>query len=223
VGAYLESLLSRINTPLLERFNVTLFTQLTFKLPRLCHFTRTIEGLRHPGPNVVFNRDGVSFITGAHRFGDGPFSLKVRCKQLGWQIAAATQVCNSVAEDVNLSLTVVHLLGGMQLMEQRGVSFSGHLTDEEASHRLSTCIRTPRCSGVVRGRVDAMATQAPRHLAPVETEHANPSSTLIDSPPFSPSLSVYPLPIPVHHPQHAHSTDSFVMVDREVMVEQEVG
>jgi hypothetical protein len=56
VGAYSESLLSRINTPLLERFNVTLFTQLTFKLPRLCHFTRTTEGLRHPGSSDISGR-----------------------------------------------------------------------------------------------------------------------------------------------------------------------
>ena len=108
MSAYLESLLSRINTLLLERFNVTLFTQLPFKLPRLCHFTRSTEGPRLLGASAVFNRDGVSFITSAHQFGDGPFSLKVRCKELGWQIAAATQVCNmlepvlSVAEDVNL-------------------------------------------------------------------------------------------------------------------------
>ena len=232
VGAYLESLLSLISTPLLERFNVTLFTQLTFKLPRLFHFTRTTEGLRYPVASVVFNRDGVSFIAGAHRFGDGPFSLQVRCKQLEWQIAAATQICNalepvlSVVEDVNLEFDsrppawrdAVDGTAWGELLRPFNRAKSLRIDCQPASERCG-----------VPGSYEAGLTPwqhlSPRHLAPpVETEHANASSTLIDSPPLSPALSVLPVPIPVHHPQHAHSTGSFVMVEieKEVMAEQEV-
>ena len=219
VGAYLESLLSRINTPLLERFNVTLFTQLTFKLPRLYHFTRTTEGLRHSVANVIFNRDGVSFIVGAHQFGDGPFSLQVRCKQLDWQIAAATQVCSalepvlSVAEDVTLEFDsrppawrdVVDRTAWGELLRPFNRAKGLRINCQPASERCG--VPESYQAGLTPWRHPALGDLAP----PVETEHPNASSTLIDSPPLSPPLSVRPLP--VRHPEHAHSTDSFVMIE----------
>ena len=118
VCAYLEGLLARISSPLLERFNVTLFTQLTFPLPHLSRFTRTTVGLRHPGgANVIFDRESVSFIVvGSEsengQFGDGrPFSLRITCKPFEWQMIAATQVCgalepilSAVEEEVTLVL-----------------------------------------------------------------------------------------------------------------------
>jgi hypothetical protein len=116
----LEGLLARISSPLLERFNITLFTQLTFTLPHLSRFTRTTEGLRHPGgANVIFDRESVSFIVvGSEnengQFGDGdgrPFSLRITCKPFDWQMIAATQVCgalepilSAVEEEVTLVL-----------------------------------------------------------------------------------------------------------------------
>jgi len=223
VGAYLESLLSRINTPLLERFKVTLFTQLTFKLPRLCHFTRTTEGLRHPVANVVFNRDGVSFIVGAHRFGDGPFSLQVRCKHLDWQITAATQVCSalepvlSVAEDVALEFD--------SRPPAWRDAFDGTAWGEllrpfnrAKRFRINCLPASERCgvsesyqAGLAPWQRPALQDLAP----PVETEHPNPSSTLINSPPLSPPLSVHPLPLPARHPEHADLTGSYVLVEKE--------
>jgi len=119
VGAYLEGLLARISSPLLERFNVTLFTQLTFTLPHLSRFTRTTEGLRHHpgGANVIFDRESVSFLVvgseseNNRQFGDGPFSLRITCKPFDWQVIAATQVCgalepilSAVEEEVTLVL-----------------------------------------------------------------------------------------------------------------------
>lgn len=219
-GAYLESLLSRINTPLLEQFNVALFTQLTFKLPRLCCFMKTTEGLRHPVANVVFSRDDVSFIVGAHQFGDGPFSLRVRCKQLDWQITAAIQVCNalepvlSVAEDVTLEFDSRppawrNIVDGPTLRELLR-SF-----DRAKGLRIN-CLPASERRGVPESYQTGLTPwQLPalRHLAPaVETEHTNASSTLIDSPP----LSVHPLPLPIPHPQCAHSTESFVMIEKDV-------
>jgi hypothetical protein len=221
-GAYLENLLSQINTPILEKFNVTLFMQLTFKLPHLCQFMMNTEGLRHPVANVVFNRDDVSFIVGAHRFGDGPFSLQVRCKQLDWQMTAATQVCEalrpvlSVAEDVTLEFDSRpsawrDITDGTALRELLR-PFDG------AKGLRINCLPASERRGVPESyQAGLMPWQLPalRHLAPpVETEHKNASSTLIDSPP----LSVHPLPfpLPIPHPQFAHSTDSFVMVEKDV-------
>lgn len=217
VGAYLESLLSRIDTPLLERFNVTLFMQLTFELPRLCHFTRTTEGLRHPLANVVFNRDGVSFIVGAHRFGDGPFSLRVRCKQLDWQITAATQVCSalepvlSVAEDVTLEFDS-RPPAWRDTVD--GTAWRELLSPFNRAKTLRiNCLPASERRGVPQAGLTPWQHPPLRHLGPpVETEHTNASSTMIDSPPLS-DLS---LPLPVLHPQHAHSTDSFVVIPNDV-------
>ena len=97
VTVYLENLVDRISSPLLERCNITLFNQLNFTLPHLSHFTRTTETLRHPVANVIFNQDGVSFVVGSRdEFNDGTFSLRVSCKQFDWQINSATQVCSAL-------------------------------------------------------------------------------------------------------------------------------
>jgi len=99
VSAYLENLITRINSPLLERFNITLFNQLTFTLPHLSHFTRTTEMLRHPAAKVVFNRGGVSFVVGSRSEPlGGTFNLRVSCKQFDWQIDSATQVCSELVQ-----------------------------------------------------------------------------------------------------------------------------
>jgi hypothetical protein len=97
VSVYLEDLLARISSPLLQRCNITLFNQLSFTLPHLSHFTRTTETLRHPFARVVFNQEGVSFVAGSRdEFNDGTFSLRVSCKPIGWQIDSATQICGAL-------------------------------------------------------------------------------------------------------------------------------
>ena len=109
VSVYLEDLVTRISSPLLERCNITLFNQLNFTLPHLSHFTRTTETLRHPVANIIFNQEGVSFVVSSREeFNDGRFSLRVSCKPFDWQIEAATQVCAalvpvlSAAEELSL-------------------------------------------------------------------------------------------------------------------------
>jgi hypothetical protein len=111
VGAYLEGLLARISAPVLERFTITLFPQPILTLPHLSKFISDTEGLRKPRHsvvNVLFNREGVSFVVGSRRFGAGTFGLQVGFKQFDWQIVAATQVCGalkpvlSVAEEVTV-------------------------------------------------------------------------------------------------------------------------
>src|SRR6266852_909415 len=102
VIAYLESLVARIRAPLLERFNVTLFYELTFTLPRLFKFISETEGIRHPVAKVIFNREAVAFVIGPHdQFIDGTFSLHISCKPFDWQIDSATQVCSALAPVVS--------------------------------------------------------------------------------------------------------------------------
>ena len=98
VSAYLENLIARINSPLLERLNITLFNQLTFTLPHLSHFIRTTETLKHPTAKVVFNREGVSLVGSSSESLGGTFNLRISCKQFDWQIDSATQVCSELVE-----------------------------------------------------------------------------------------------------------------------------
>ena len=109
VSVYLEDLLARISSPLLQRCDITLFNQLNFTLPHLSHFTRTTESLRHPFASVVFNQEGVSFVAGSHdEFIDETFSLRVSCKPFGWQMDSATQICGAL-------LPVVSTVEGLTL------------------------------------------------------------------------------------------------------------
>jgi len=97
VSVYLEDLVTRISSPLLQRCNITLFNQLNFTLPHLSHFTRTTETLRHPVANVIFNHEGVTFLVSSREeFNDGTFSLRVSCKPFDWQIYSATQLCGAL-------------------------------------------------------------------------------------------------------------------------------
>jgi len=108
VSVYLEDLVSRTSSPLLERCNITLFNQLDLTLPHLSHFTRTTESLRHPVANIIFNKEGVSFVVGSREKFNDAFSLRISCKPFDWQIEAATQVCAalvpvlSAAEELSL-------------------------------------------------------------------------------------------------------------------------
>ena len=98
VISYLEGLIARIRAPLLERFNVTLFYELTFTLPHLFEFIRKTEGFRHPIANIIFNGEAVAFVIGPRdQFIDGTFSLHISCKPFDWQIDSATQVCSALA------------------------------------------------------------------------------------------------------------------------------
>ena len=106
VSAYLECLVAQIETPLLERLEITLFNQAAFELPHLSHFTNVVEGLNFPVAKVSFGPNMVSVTTG-HRntqHYDGRFSLHVLCSQMDWQVECVTQISN----------TLIHMLLGVE-------------------------------------------------------------------------------------------------------------
>ena len=98
VSAYLERLVSQIRTPLLERLEITLFCQIAFSLPHLSHLINMTEGLKLLAAKVFFWHDAVTIILGHHstRGYDGPFVLRVICKELDWQIDCAAQICSAL-------------------------------------------------------------------------------------------------------------------------------
>ena len=113
VDSYLESLVAQINTPLLERLNLTFFFDLAFTLVNLTEFIHRTDGFGCLVAQVIFKRHGPSIDLG-HREqrGVGNLGLLVNCKPLDWQIDSAAQVCGalgnvlSAVEELTLDLRV---------------------------------------------------------------------------------------------------------------------
>jgi hypothetical protein len=71
-----------------------LFNQIVFVLPHLAHLINTAEAFKLPTATVFFGNE-ISIITGHQGYG-GPFTLRVKCKQLDWQIGPAAQICSAL-------------------------------------------------------------------------------------------------------------------------------
>jgi len=95
VSAYLECLVAQIRAPLLERLDITLFNQIVFVLPHLAHLINTTEAFKLPTATVFFGNEVSIIITDHQRYG-GPFTLRVMCKELDWQIHCAAQICGAL-------------------------------------------------------------------------------------------------------------------------------
>ena len=98
VGAYLESFVAQIRVPLLERLWITLFNQIAFVLPHLYHLINITEALKLPTATVYFHHDEVFVVTAHHssRQFVEPLCLRVKCRQLDWQIDCVGQICSSL-------------------------------------------------------------------------------------------------------------------------------
>ena len=97
VGAYLESLIAQIKVPLLEQLFITLFNQIAFVLPHLFHLINTTKVFKLSSARVNFHHDEVCVSTvHDHGLGQMPFTLRVRCKPLDWQIDCAAQICHAL-------------------------------------------------------------------------------------------------------------------------------
>ena len=113
VGVYLDNFVAQINTPLLERLNLTLFFELAFTLMNLTEFIHRTEGFECLVSRVIFNKDGAFIDAGSYeQRGIGKLTLRVNCEPLDWQIDSATQVCSalgnvlSAVEKLTLDLDV---------------------------------------------------------------------------------------------------------------------
>jgi len=97
MSAYLEGLLARINTPLLEVFNIWLYNQLIFSVPHLLQFIGRTENLRFDSAILSFYQEYV-FLTadGGERNKINPFAVAIRCSHVDWQVSAAAQIFNAL-------------------------------------------------------------------------------------------------------------------------------
>ena len=88
VSEYFEDFVARINTPLLDRLDITFFMDLIFDIPRLRHFIGRAEKLEpFDQANVVFYDRNVWSIGFSHRFG-----MEIRCQRPDWQLSSMVQI-----------------------------------------------------------------------------------------------------------------------------------
>jgi hypothetical protein len=91
LSEYLEDLVARIETPLLDTLAITLFHQLILETPQLTQFiSRTLEVKAYDEVHMVFSNWDVSVETF-----DGKIELGISCRQSDWQLSSLQQLCSS--------------------------------------------------------------------------------------------------------------------------------
>ena len=96
VGAYLESLVSQIRAPLLEKLTITLFNQIAFALPHLSYLINITKVFKLPYVSVHLGVKKVFISVGLSAWSIYAFSLYVICKPLDWQIDCGAQICHEL-------------------------------------------------------------------------------------------------------------------------------
>ena len=97
VSAYLEALLLRMTTPLLEKLELIFFNQLTFSVPHLLQFISTTENLRFHSTDFWFTPKGLIMeVYPDHGAKTYAFRVDVFCAHLDWQVAFAAQIYDAL-------------------------------------------------------------------------------------------------------------------------------
>lgn len=99
VSAYLEAILPRMTTPLLEKLQVIFFNQLTISIPCLLQFMNAATNLKFTSAEVTFD-DGFMNVRLYPREGaalNASF-IRVGCLHLEWQLAVAVQISDQLRE-----------------------------------------------------------------------------------------------------------------------------
>ena len=118
---YLEDIVSHIDTPLLDNFEITFFNQLTFDTPLLRHFISRTEIIKaHYRAFVAFynGRAEVRFSPQKGTTIDEGLYLGVSCTPPDWQLASLAQFCSS-------SLSPLYTLEHLNI-----VSYRSHWKDD---------------------------------------------------------------------------------------------
>jgi hypothetical protein len=95
---YLEDIVSRVDTPLLDNVLITLFNQLEFDAPLLQYFIDRTESLKTPHrADVVFrsSRVEVQLFQIKETVDHKVLELGIPCKPSDWQLSSLAQVCTS--------------------------------------------------------------------------------------------------------------------------------
>jgi hypothetical protein len=97
VSAYLEGLLALISAPVLRIFQIELFSQLTFTVPRLLQFMDdTSATLSFSTLQLYLDNDSVLLVAPPEGRRLYPFWLQIMCRHLDWQVSSAAQILTSL-------------------------------------------------------------------------------------------------------------------------------
>ena len=97
-SAYLEALLPRITTPILEKLQVVFFNQLTYSTPHLLQFIRTRENLTFSTAKITFDEEAVFIRVYPHEGAKiYTFYVELGSRSVDWQVASAAQIFNALA------------------------------------------------------------------------------------------------------------------------------
>ena len=97
ISEALEDLVARIDTPLLDKAEITFFNQLVFEMPRVSRFiSRTNKFKVFDQAHVLFQHRYIQVIFSPQVATDdqGTIKLRVSCQESDWQLSSLAQVCN---------------------------------------------------------------------------------------------------------------------------------
>jgi hypothetical protein len=112
VSAYMEGLLAQIDAPVLSELRITLFSQLTFTVPRLLQFMDTSNTLSFSTVRLTFINDAAELLAfqlvGQRRYS---FGVRIMCSHLDWQVSSASQILTALHPVLSAAekLTVSHI------------------------------------------------------------------------------------------------------------------
>jgi hypothetical protein len=118
VSAYIEALLARIHTPLVHDIDITLFNQLTLRMPRTNAFFAQLETFKPTRVRIDFTESSAHVIISALQPTDSPdILLSVSCARLDFQVSAMAQICSALGSAMlpveDLTLWFHHYPGEM--------------------------------------------------------------------------------------------------------------
>jgi hypothetical protein len=122
VTEYLEELVTRIDTPRLDKFEITFFNQIDFDTPRLAQFINRSPTLRARDEAHVRFDYWTASVELRHRTSkyypfDKDLQISISCEEPDWQLSSIEQVCNSslrhlsTLEDLYIELEDPELVG----------------------------------------------------------------------------------------------------------------
>jgi hypothetical protein len=96
VSEYLEDLVARIDSPLLDRLEISLFHQLLFDTPQLTQFISRTPTLKVGDQAIVDFSDFRVAVAFPKTSSSYNLSLEILCSQPEWQLSSMAQICTSL-------------------------------------------------------------------------------------------------------------------------------
>ena len=96
VSAYLEAVVCRLTTPLLEDLQIQFFEELTLSVPCLPQFMNTTGNLRFERATLDFTDEQIKLVMYSHGAKTLSFVVSVDCWHLDWQVSSVAQICNAL-------------------------------------------------------------------------------------------------------------------------------